>query len=180
MLWEIRTGCAAALALAGGNAGPVSALPDFWRSFRAAAIAFPLSLLMLALAPHGLEVTGKLIAADIVGYIMTWTVFPLVAVYLADRMQVFANYWRYIIATNWANLLQSAVFTLVIMVNTSGVLPEVIAAMLFMVAWFWILLFKWRLARHGLGIASFPAVGIVVLDLALRLLIARATIWAGS
>lgn len=180
MLWDIRTGCAAALALAGGNTGPVSALTDFWRSFRAAVVAFPLSLLMLALAPHDLEVTGKLVASDIVGYIITWTAFPLIAVYLADRMQVFPNYWRFIVATNWANLLQSAVFTLVILVNASGTLPEPIAAMLVMAAWFWILLFKWRLARHGLGIANFPAVGIVLLDLALRLATARATIWFGS
>lgn len=180
MLLEIRTGCAAALALAGGNAGPVSALTDFWRSFRAAIVAFPLSLLMLALVPHGLEVTGKLIAADIFGYIMTWTAFPLIAVYLADRMQVFPRYWRFIVATNWANLLQSAVFTLVIVVNTSGVLPEAVSAMLFMAVWFWILLFKWRLARNGLGIANFPAVGVVLLDLALRFAIAQATIWFGS
>ena len=179
MLGEIRIGCAAALALAGGNAGPVSALPDFWRSFRAAIVAFPLSLLLLAMVPHGLEVTGKLVAADIVGYVITWTAFPLIAVYLADRLQVFQNYWRFITATNWANLIQSAVFALVILVNTSGVLPEVIAAMLFMAAWFWILLFKWRLARHGLGIANFAAVGIVLVDLALRLIVARATIWAG-
>ena len=180
MLWELRTGCAAALALAGGNTGPVSALTDFWRSFRAAAYAFPLSLLTLVLAPHGFEVTGKLVAADILGYVMTWTAFPLVAVYLADRMQVFPNYWRFITATNWANLLQSAVFTIVVLVNASGALPEPIAAMLFMAAWFWILLFKWRLARNGLGIANFPAVGIVLLDLGLRLVIARALIWFGT
>ena len=180
MLWEIRTGCAAALALAGGNTGPVSALTDFWRSFRAAVVAFPLSLLVLALAPHGFEVSGKLVAADILGYIVTWTAFPLIVIYLADRMQVFPHYWRFITATNWANLLQSAVFTVVILVNASGALPEPVAAMLFMAAWFWILLFKWRLARHGLGIANLPAVAIVLLDLAVRLVIARATIWAGS
>lgn len=180
MLGEIRTGCVAALALARGNTGPVSALTDFWRSFRAAAVAFPLSLLMLALVPHGFEMTGKLVAADIVGYICTWTAFPLIMVYVADRMQVFPHFWRFVIATNWANLLQSAVFTLVVLVNASGFLPEPISAMLFMAAWFWILLFKWRLARHGLGIAHFPAVAIVLLDLALRLVIARATIWFGS
>ena len=180
MLWEVRTGCAAALALAGGNARPVSALTDFWRSFRAAAVAFPLSLLMLAMTPHGFEVTAKLVAADVFGYIATWTAFPLVMVYLAERMQVFPRYWSFIVATNWANLLQSAVFCVVVLVNASGVLPEPIAAMLFLAAWFWILLFKWRIARHGLGIASLPAVGIVLLDLALRLVVARATIWFGS
>ena len=180
MLWEIRTGCAAALALAGGNIGPVSALTDFWRSFRAAAVAFPLSLLVLAMTPHSFEVTTKLVAADLFGYIAAWTAFPLVMVYLADRMQVFPNYWRFVVATNWANLLQSVVFTVVILVNASGALPEPISAMLFMAAWFWILLFKWRLARHGLGIANFPAVGVVLLDIALRLFIARAIIWFGS
>ncbi len=180
MLWEIRTGCAAALALAGGNSGPVSALGDVWRSFRAALVAFPLSLLMLALVPHGFQVTGKLVAADIVGYIITWTAFPLIMVYLAARMQVFPHYWRFIIATNWANLLQAAAFAAVVLVNAAGVLPEAIAAMLFMAAWFWILLFKWRLARHGLGIAHFPAVAVVLLDLALRLVIARAVVWFGS
>ena len=180
MLGEIRTGCVAALALARGNTGPVSALTDFWRSFRAAAVAFPLSLLMLALVPHGFEMTGKLIAADIFGYICTWTAFPLIMVYVADRMQVFPHFWRFVIATNWANLLQSAVFTLVVLVNAAEFLPEPVSAMLFMAAWFWILLFKWRLARHGLGLAHFPAVAIVLLDLALRLVIARATIWFGS
>ncbi len=180
MLGEIRTGCAAALALAGGNTAPVSALGDFWRSFRAAVVAFPLSLLMLALVPHGFEMTGRLIAADIVGYICTWTAFPLIMVYMADRMLVFPHYWRFVIATNWANLLQSAVFTVVVLVNAAAFLPEPISAMLFMAAWFWILLFKWRLARHGLGIKHFPAVAIVLLDLALRLVIARATIWFGS
>ena len=180
MLWDIRTGCAAALALAGGNAGPVSALGDVWRSFRAAVIAFPLSLLMLALVPHGFETTGKLVAADVFGYIITWTAFPLVMVYLAERMQVFPHYWRFIIATNWANLLQSAVFAFVVLVNAAGVLPEPVSAMLFMAVWFWILLFKWRIARHGLAIAHFPAVAVVLLDLALRLVIARATIWFGS
>ena len=180
MLAEIRTGCAAALALAGGNTGPVSALTDFWRSFRAAAAAFPLSLLMLAMAPHGFEMTGRLIAADLFGYICAWTAFPLIMVFVADRLLVFPHYWRFIVATNWANLLQSAVFALVVLVNAPGFLPEPVSAMLFMAAWFWILLFKWRLARHGLGIANLHAVAIVLLDLALRLFIARATIWFGS
>ena len=179
MLGDIRTGCTAAMALAGGNAGPVSSLDDFWRSFRAAVVAFPLSLLMLALVPHGFEVTGKLIVADILGYICTWTAFPLIMVFVAERMQVFPHYQRFIIATNWANLLQGAVFTFVVLVNTTGIMPDAISAMLFMGAWFWILLFKWRLARHGLGIAHFPAVAIVLLDLALRLVIARAALWFG-
>ncbi len=180
MLEEIRKGCAAALALAAGRTGPVSALTDFWRSFLAAAVAFPLSLLMLALAPHGMDITAKLLAADILGYVVTWTAFPLVMVYLAERMQVFSHYWRFIIATNWANLLQGAVFAAVVLLNASGAVPEPVAAMLFMAVWFWILLFKWRLARHGLEIANLPAVGIVLLDLALRLVTARATVWFGS
>jgi len=180
MLEEIRTGCAAALALAAGRTGPVSALTDFWRSFLAAVVAFPLSLLMLALAPHGLDITAKLVAADILGYVVSWTAFPLVMVYLADRMQAFRHYWRFIVATNWANLLQSAVFAAAVLLSASGATPEPVAAMFFVAAWVWILLFKWRLARHGLDIAHLPAVGIVVLDLALRLLTARATVWFGS
>ena len=180
MLQEIHSGCAAALALAGGNTGPVSRLTDFWRSFRAAIVAYPLALLALATAPLEFEVTTKLVVAETIGYVAAWVAFPLVMVYLADRMGAFTNYWRYIIATNWANLLQGAAVAVVILLDAPGFLPQPVTAMLFMGVWFWILLFKWRLARHGLGIEGFPAAGIVLLDLALRLFLARFTLWIGS
>ena len=176
---EVRDGCMASFSLARGDSGPIDRLADFWGSFRAAIPAYPLSILGLAAVQREIPFTGLLILMETIAFVIVWTAFPLALAYASDALGASARYPRYIIAHNWTNLIQAALFTAVLLLSAMG-LPAVLAGLLIMLAWIWLLLFKWNLARHGLGIGGGPALGIVTFDMLLRLSVGHYALWVAQ
>jgi hypothetical protein len=72
---------------------------------------------------------------------------------------------------NWAGLVQMLVFLAVAVLRALGVLPEPLGAVAALIALVAILHFQWFIARVGLEVSATAAVGLVLMDLSLGVLI---------
>jgi len=78
------------------------------RSFWAAAIGAPLYA-VIAVVSYGPPASGDPVRATAVlavGYVVTWTAFPLAMLYVADVLGRSHQYFRFLAAYNWATVVQ--------------------------------------------------------------------------
>ncbi len=148
-----------------------ASITGFWRSFQAAVIVAPgyVFLIMLNLdQPNITAGAGRLILVEGLAYVISWTAFPLAMVSLAHRLKRDQNYIRYIVAHNWANVLQVAVFLPAALI-TQVVGPS--ARILTVAVMMAIFLYQWYVARTVLSITPLQATGIVLINLFLDVVI---------
>jgi hypothetical protein len=146
----------------------------FWRSFTAALLAAPAHLLLLVVSSTRAELAGhwpRIVVVEAIAYVISWIAYPLIMVFVADRLGRGDRYFEYMVPYNWAGLVQMLVFLAVAVLRAVGVLPEPIGAVAALVALVAILHFQWFIARVGLEISATSAVGLVLLDLSLGVLI---------
>ena len=182
-LREIATGLYGAYRLAhldsGGMAWFESTLPGFWKSFFAAFLAAPLYALLTAFnlpddtGRELLETAGgaRVFFIEALAYVIGWVLFPLVMIRITDLLQRQQEYFIFIVAYNWAGVLQIAVFLSVAALTISGLLPPAGGNFLSMIVFFAILYYQWFITRTALRIEVGAAVAIVCLDMALSILV---------
>lgn len=153
-------------------------LHGVWRSFRVAVLVAPaqalLSYLDYAAAPSAGALHTALLEA--IAYVVGWTAFPLAAAYLARAIDRDAEYPGYLVAYNWATILQMAVLLPVDGITALGLLPPAMADALFLASWLVVLAYAWFIAKTGLRLTGPAAAGIVALDFVISLMIAGAVI----
>ncbi len=147
---------------------------DFWRSFWAAALVAPfylaVSLLRYVVDPNaGPFITT--IAAETAAYANLWLAFPFAMLFIARGLDREKQYIRYIVAYNWASVLQSVFYTTVVLVGMSGLLPPDVANLLGFAALIAIIAYTWFITRVALDIPGLTAGGLVAIDLTLGLVI---------
>lgn len=146
----------------------------FWKSFQAAAVAAPLFVLLILLRSEEHPLSDdplRAIFIEAIGYVVGWTAFPLAAWYLASALQKQQRYTAYIIAYNWANVIQVAAFLPVALLSASGVLPGSFVVLLALLLTGAVIYYQFFIVRTALGLEALPALGFVAIDLALGLLI---------
>lgn len=137
----------------------------FWHSFYAAIICVPgyVMMVMLDYADTPLPVSDeRLTAVHTIAYVISWTAFPLAMSWgarLLDREQF---YVRYIVAHNWANVLEMALFLPATVFAATGlswftILPALAAFVIFA--------YQWYVARTALMISGAQAMAVIGLDL---------------
>lgn len=141
----------------------------FWRSFFAALLTAPVYILMVALdyAQQPLAASdgeGRIVIVHAIAYAISWTAFPLAMATVARLIDRQRHYIRYIVAHNWGNVLEMALFLPVTVVAASGV-PQLVV--LPAVAMLLIFAYRWYVTRTALEITGFQAMAIVGVDLAL-------------
>ncbi len=150
----------------------------FWRSFRAAAIAYPLFLILLALRLgeaewHDADLL-RIFLAETIGYVIGWVAFPLLML-PATRFLARGHLWLdFIIIYNWAQILQYAFYLCVTGLALSDLLPTALASGLVSAVTVALLVYEWFIARVALDIAGPAAAMIVLVDLVLGSIISRA------
>ncbi len=183
---EIGRSLAGALRLARLDAAGMGefnlTIEGFWRSFFAAAIVAPGYALLVAqklVAWPGYVDPALAVLIEAGAYVLSWVAFPLAAVFLTTMLGLSRHYVPLIVAANWAEVLQFAVF-LVMSVLTLALPPglrgpvvvAVIGAILF---------YEWFVARTALATTGGVAAGIVLVDLLLGIginVLADRLIWA--
>lgn len=88
-------------------------IEGFWKSFQAAIVAAPLFALLILLRTTEHPLSSDPLRAlfiEAIGYVIGWTAFPLAAWYLANALGKSQRYLTYIVAYNWANVLQVTAF----------------------------------------------------------------------
>lgn len=149
-------------------------IEGFWRSFQAAIIAAPLFALLIVLrsAEHPLSPDPlRALFIEGIGYVIGWTAYPLAAWYLANALGKSQRYTSYIVAYNWANVLQVAAFVPVAALAASELAPDNLVVLVALLLTGLVIYYQFFIVRTALGIEPLPALGFVAIDMVLGLLI---------
>ncbi len=142
----------------------------FWRSFYAALLIAPAYVILLALDLGDRPVAAgplRLVLVEGIAYVISWTAFPLAMVYVAQRLDRSQHYIRYIVAQNWANVLEIALFLPVAAIAAGSAAVAVLP----LLAWIAVLVYEWYIARTALEITGGQAAAVVAFNFFLGLFI---------
>lgn len=148
-----------------------ASVAGFWCSFQAAVIVVPAYVFLILINLDQPVITAgplRMVLVESLAYVISWTAFPLAMVTVAQRLGRDDNYIRFIVAHNWANVLQVAVFL------PAAFISQVVgpsAQFLTIAAMVAIFIYQWYVARTVLAITPFQAVGIVLVNLFLDIVI---------
>ena len=178
---EVRLALVGALRLARGDRGGLScfdrSIDGFWRSFRAAAIAYPLYLMLLSMRVTiaEWERSGGLliVTVETIAYVMAWVAFPLIMLTVTRWVGRAHRFFDFMVPYNWSQVPQSALFVLVGLESESGVLPAGLAQGVEIAAAVAVLVYEWFIARVALDATASTAALVVFVDLFLGVLISH-------
>ena len=146
----------------------------FWRSFRVALYIAPFYAMLLAMRYAMGEVSTpplRYITIEIIAYIIAWVAFPVIMDFMTTTIGRREKFIRYIIAYNWAAILQNMLYLPLAMLSVNGVLPPDSGGMFGFIVLLVIMTYTWFITKTALEIPGGHAIGIVGIDLSLSLLI---------
>ena len=178
---EVQLALAGCLRLARGDRGGLAcfdrSLDGFWRSFRAAVISYPLYLMLLAMRVSVAEwqQSGgwRIVTVETIGYVVAWVAFPLLMLNVVRWIGRAHRFFDFMVAYNWCQVPQSALFVLIGLVSAGGALGVRVSAAIEIGAAIATLVYEWFIARVALNTTGLVAVFVVLLDLVLGALISR-------
>lgn len=142
----------------------------FWRSFTAAIVVAP-GFAILILLGHLADPPGagplRIVIVEVIAYVLSWVAYPLAMVYVTRAIDRDEEYFRYIVAYNWAHIVQMALILLGVLISAIGLVEGGAAKVLSFGIDLAILVYAGYIARAALNIAVGGAVGIVIFDLIL-------------
>ena len=149
----------------------------FWRSFRVALLLVPVEIIMTAIVlshMQGSEPLGYVIVSVGIGYVVAWTVFPVLSQPLIAALGRSERYAQYITAINWSSVLLAAA-TLALGALSFVVPPAIFD--LFRFAYFvgWAV-YHWFITRTALDLPIGPAAGLTLMEMVLIITTSQVTI----
>jgi hypothetical protein len=180
---EARLAVGGALRLARGDPQGLAcfdvSLDGFWHSFRAALICYPFYLFLISLrvsAAHWAEAgAGRIMLVETIGYVIAWVAYPLLTLPLTRWLDREARFLVFMVAYNWSQVPQTALFLVSGIDVAAGPLPLAAAQLLDLAAAIAALVYEWYVARVALAISGGQAVVFVLVDLLLSALLSRVT-----
>lgn len=184
---DFRAGIEAAVALLFGKPGALGrfdvSLDGFWRSFAAIVLVLPSFAISLMAVWRGQMEQLPADAVDVpwLGFVIervvalgfAWVALPIVLALIAGRLGLTGRYVPFIVARNWAEPVVSALYAVPALFFAAGIIDEQMAALLSLPVLLVALHYLYRIARQTLGATISLAIGVVVLDLLLGLLVSE-------
>lgn len=160
-----------AIRLARGDPAGMSYFDDtveaFWRSFNAAIIVAPVYAIFAAARystyPPAAS-TARVMLVELTLYIVSWLIYPVVMEPLCRALGREALFVRYIVAYNWASLVQMALYLGLLFVVVLLQLPEGVADVLGDIVFVLTLIYFWIIARIGLQLGALWSAAVVGLS----------------
>jgi hypothetical protein len=148
---------------------PQGALRSFW----VAAILLPAYAVMVLL--HLIERPPTLGPAALVlvhgvGYLVGWTAYPVAMLWLARLLDREAECFGYIAMYNWSQVLIMVVALPVSALRVGQMLPDGVTSLVELILNLAVMAYLWFIARAGLRVGPFAAMGLVALDLTLSMM----------
>jgi hypothetical protein len=174
---ELATGLQAALLLARGRADGVrlveTDLRGAARSFWAMAVCMPtvVCLRLMGWAGMGLPANlGRILASDLMVFGVSWLLFSVLTWHLTRVLGREERWPQFIVIWNWCNVIENV---LLVFGGVPGLLgaPHTVDQVSQLVATGWALWLEWYAVRLALGVGSWPAVWLVLLDQSIGLLL---------
>lgn len=160
----------------------------FWRSFGVFFIIFPIFLFslyvegqMIREAPPEI-VTARNAGADyfmMLALGVEWIAFPILMVFLTKFMNLSQHYVPYIIAYNWSAAIITFMLLPALILTLVGILSPATAMAINTGVTFFMLYYRWFIARTALHITGSTAAAIVAIDFLLSMMISVAAINLG-
>lgn len=179
---EITRSVFGAWMLARFNKGGITffdnSVEGFWRSFWSAAVVLPGYAILLLFRYGDAKIGvgfGTAFYVHAVAYIIDWTAFPFLMLYVARWFNRDQWYCRYIAANNWSVVIQVTLMLVIVLAALSGLMPSPLVAWATNFAFVFILAYKGFIAHLALQTTWPGAVGIVFIDLCVSLLLERWT-----
>ena len=105
----------------------------FWRSFFAAVLIAPLFLILLIIRFSVDDIGAgpiRFYTIEAIAYVIGWVLFPLVAYYLVQTLEKEEQYVCFIVAYNWAAVLQNGFYLPFAILFQLGMIPGEAAGIL--------------------------------------------------
>ncbi len=151
-----------------------TSIEGFWRSFYAAVIVAPFYAVLL-LMRHAVDTTGvgavRFGSIEAIAYVIAWVAFPLAMVPLARVLDREERYLGYIVAYNWASVLQNGLYLPLVMLRVAGTISVETAQTLGLIAISLILVYTWFITKVALTVGAGTAAALVALSLVLSVLV---------
>ena len=136
----------------------------FWKSFFAAVLVAPAYLAIVLIELSEMTVTtgplGIFIVQSLI-YVIVWLAYPLIMYYLTDQIGRSEKYIGFIVALNWASVIQMLVFLPIIFLNMVEVVPNAVLGLVTLGIFLAMLLYQGFVTRTALDISG-PAAGALV------------------
>jgi hypothetical protein len=149
-------------------------IDGFWRSFLVILLILPINAVSM-LAASRLEGTaetfGQLFWGGLPVLALDWITFPILLAAAAGPLGVQRTYVDYVVARNWASPIAAGLLAVPLVLQGAGFLPAPIGTLLSLVAMAVVLRYHYMIVRIALGVTIPLAVGIVVADVFLSLVI---------
>jgi len=180
---EVQLAVGGALRLARGDPRGLgffdTSIDGFWRSFRAAVICYPFFLILLGfrVSTARWQAAGLMpvVIVETIGYVISWVAFPLLMLPLSRWLGREERFLPFMVAYNWSQVPQTALFVILAAGAASGLLPHAMEQLADFAAAVAVLLYEWYIARVALAVSSSQAVPVVLLDLVLGSVLSRIT-----
>lgn len=145
------------------------------RSFYAAILCLPAYWLLqwLQPVPEGVVPLTLLqsLPAELIGYVLQWVAYPVLLVHVLGWMEKPQHWAMLVTGLNWSGVLQLHLSGLASLLAWSGLLPDGVGVALALAVLGVTLSYRGYIIRLVLGVSSWVAVGLVMLDLILGLFI---------
>jgi len=146
----------------------------FWRSFTAAILIAPLFALLLTIRYHVNEAGVSLLrftAIETIAYVVSWVAFPLLLFHLTDILGIGYRFIRYIVAYNWASVLQNLLYLPFALLVEAHLVQGAGSTFFGIILLGLVLLYTWFVTRTALEVTNLLAAGLVMIDLVLSIFI---------
>ena len=159
-------------------------IAGFWRSF---------GVIVLLCVPYAITVVAeqRIIAeqaiilpaafhesayalAKSVGFVLDWICYPLVLALLARPLAISHHYVGYVVARNWTSAIAILPYMVPALLYNFGLISAGLTMLLTLVAVGIVLRYRYVVARTALGVTAGLAIGLVVLDTVLSIVIGTA------
>jgi hypothetical protein len=148
-----------------------TSINGFWRSFFAAFIVAPFHIVLMVFYFSSEEVSAsveRFTSVEAIAYVISWVAFPLLMASIVRLMEKERHYLGFIVAYNWAAVIQNALYLPVAILGFSEAVPNIVFYAFLGGIVFFLIAYSWFIARTMLNISKGHATAVVILDLALN------------
>ena len=151
----------------------------FWKSFFAAVIVAPGFAVVIGYELAQAEIESgalRMFLVESLAYLLGWIAFPVIVHQICEAIGKREQYIGYIVAFNWSKVIQMAVFLPAIGLIALGAMPAGSDSLLRWIISIAILFYEWFVTRTALTVTAAGAVGFVVLDFVIDLIVHMITL----
>jgi hypothetical protein len=178
---EVQLAVGGALRLACGDRRGLGffdvSIDGFWRSFRAAAISYPMFLFLLSarVTAAQWEAGGwpTIVFVETIAYVISWVAFPLLILQVTHWLGRDHRFLAFMVAYNWSQVPQTVLLTIVGLDSATGLMPPGFVHFAEAIATIAVLVYEWYIARVALAVTGTQAALIVIIDVILGTTLGR-------